>query len=82
MSTPDDDLGPATDPLDDPIFDPAAVTEEREFREPPLNHLSPMGQVEAIGRFAQGAGGDRLRKWFQIVIPVLIVALLAAVVFG
>ncbi|MFN3257606.1 MAG: hypothetical protein ACE37B_18135 [Ilumatobacter sp.] len=59
-------------------LNPEAITEERAWEEPPLNHLSPMGQVEAIGRFAQGAGGPRLRRWFQIAIPPVIAALLIA----
>jgi hypothetical protein len=64
---------------DDPI-DPTSVTIEREYEEPPLNHLSPMGQVEAVGHFVRGVGGDRLRRWFQIAIPILMAAILAAIV--
>ncbi len=56
MATPQD---PAPD------LDPTTETRAIQYQEVPNNHLSPMGQVDDIGRFARGAGPERLTRWFR-----------------
>jgi hypothetical protein len=51
-------------------LDPTVTTVALELDEVHTNHLSPMGQVDDIGRFVQGVGADRLRRFFRIGVTV------------
>lgn len=58
----------------DPELDPTSATEQRVYEEVRTNHLSPMGQVDDIGRFARGVGPERLTRWFRIGLGAVFVA--------
>ncbi len=62
---------------DDPEVDTASETRAISYQEVPNNHLSPMGQVDDVGRFARGAGPERLTRWFRW--GIVVVAAMAAI---
>ena len=68
----------ATRPEPEPALDSTTETRAIQYQEVPNNHLSPMGQVDDVGRFARGAGPERLTRWFRIGI-IAAVALMAFV---
>ena len=63
-----------------PELDPTTTAQVVELEEVDTNHLSPMGQVEDIGRFIRGVGTSRLRRLFQIGLTLVMAGALAAIV--
>ncbi len=75
-------MATSSHPDSEPDLDTTSETRAIAYQEVPNNHLSPMGQVDEIGRFARGAGPERLTRWFRRGILVLGLLATIAVIVG
>ena len=61
------------------------VPDDRRFDVQRQSPFTPEGQIESVGHFARGLGGERLRRWvaigfagFLVIVAFLVIAELAS----